>query len=351
MSQHKASNTRRYLLAQCLFWGAYACFNVVIVALFGKLQTIGLVKVMLLATILTFVSHAMRLMYKRWAREWSLTRVVIAGVILIPLFAVLTLLVLSLLTRLVLIVFPLLIVDAQVTSGNWQLIYALNLSVILGFWTALYLSVDQFRRRRETEIAHWRTLARLHEAELQFLRSQINSHFLFNALNNLRALIRENPDLARERLTQLASLLRAILQAEQRDKITLAAELDVVQSYVDLETLQFEERLQVQWQIDEQAKAMSIPAMLLQTLVENAIKHGIACRRSGGVVSIQAEKHGSNLHVTISNPPPDSEGRAESTGLGLQNARARLQRIFGDKARLDLIRAEAQVVAVVEIPQ
>src|SRR5690606_35913235 len=125
----------------------------------------------------------------------------------------------------------------------------------------------------------WQNEIRLRELELQFLRSQINSHFLFNALNNIRALILEDTSAARQALSDLATLLRGLMQSEHKQTVPLREELEWVQGYLALESLQFEQRLQFDLDIDSTLLDASLPPMLLQTLVENAIKHGIARRR------------------------------------------------------------------------
>ncbi len=345
-----STTTRQYLLAQFFFWGVYAGFNILIFSVFVALKPISLLITLLLSVWMAFGSHFLRLLYKRYALNWSAGRLVLAALISIPVLAVVLQWLLSFSVALLVNLSPILKEGYQATTTAQTFVYSLNMMIILGLWTAVYLSIDQFRRRRETEIAHWRIQAQLHEAELQFLRSQINSHFLFNALNNLRALIRENPELARERLTQLAALLRAILQVEQRDKVPLDTELDIVRGYLDLESLQFEDRLHVEWQIDDNTRQLPVPAMLIQTLVENAIKHGIACRRHGGTVAIAARVQGNALQISIRNPPPESDARSSGTGLGLNNARERLQRLFGTRASLLLQREDSQITALVEIP-
>jgi sensor histidine kinase YesM len=342
--------TRQYLLAQCLFWGLYAVFNLILFGLFSGLRPLTVIITLKLSLASALMSHLLRYGYKRWFHQWSLTRVIAVVLLVLPLSALLVQVFLQFSTYILLNIFSSLSESAYKGSSSLTLMYVLNLTIILGFWLALYMSVDQFRRRRVAEVAHWRAQAQLNEAELQFLRSQINSHFMFNALNNLRALIREDPELARDRLTQLAALLRAILQTGQQDTMPLEKELDIVRGYLDLESLQFEDRLQVEWHIDPSLLSIAVPTLLLQTLAENAVKHGIACRREGGKIVINAKRQDDRLYIMISNPLPEYDAKVEGTGLGLDNTRRRLQRLYGVKAKLALRRSSAEMIAEVEIP-
>lgn len=348
---HLTHASRRYLLAQCAFWGTYGTFNILMFSLFIKLTPLSWIIGISLSVLLVMTTHVMRALYKTYAAQWSFGKVLLNVVWMIPTSAVLVQYLVHWIIRAGISFHPELAEGMQPSSNANLLMYSLNTMVILALWVASYLSVDQFTRRRQSELAHWKTQARLHEAELQFLRSQMNSHFIFNALNNLRALIRENPDLARERLTQLASLLRAILQADQRDKLTLEEELEIVRGYLALESLQFEDRLQCDWQISEESKNQMLPPLALQTLVENAIKHGIACRRYGGTITISAQRHAGALHISVSNPVAETSSSQESHGIGLKNVRARLLRVFGERASLHIINEQEQVRAVMEIPQ
>lgn len=177
------------------------------------------------------------------------------------------------------------------------------------------------------------------------LRAQINPHFLFNALNNLRALVNEDPARAREMLTRLSNTLRHTLQHSARERVPLADELAVVRDYVALEQLHHEERLRVDWQVDPAAMAASVPPMLLQLLVENAIKHGIARTPGGGVVDVRIARDGEKLSLAVGNPGQWKPGSSDSTGLGLAHLRERLARAGGEGAgcRVDAANGRVQV--------
>jgi signal transduction histidine kinase len=240
-----------------------------------------------------------------------------------------------------------------------------TLSVMNGFvlmlaWLAFYFFYNAYDRNNRLELEGARLTATLKEAELRALKSQINPHFIFNALNSLRALIDENPDRARQAVTQLANLLRYSLQSAQAETVAFEDELRVVNDYLALEQVRHEERLRVRLDIAPDTLGLAVPPLLLQTLVENAVKYGISSRPDGGEILITARREGGQLELRVTNPGefrPAGEKTEKpalasaSTGLGLKNAAERLRMFFGDRARLE-VRAsgESLVVAEVSIP-
>lgn len=229
--------------------------------------------------------------------------------------------------------------------------YTINTTILLWLWLAVWVGVQTLSRWRLGEIAKWQAEAAARELELQVLRAQINPHFLFNALNNLRALINEDPARAREMVSRLSNTLRHTLQHSAKDRVPLADELAVVRDYVALEQLHHEERLRVQWQIDPGAVEAQVPPMLLQLLVENAIKHGIARTPGGGVVDIAITRHGAMLNIAVSNPGSWAPvpGAPTSTGLGLVHLRERLARAGGAGAGCRIEPADGRVKVSVQL--
>lgn len=173
------------------------------------------------------------------------------------------------------------------------------------------------------------------EAELAALRSQINPHFLFNSLNTIRALARKKPDLARTAITRLSQMLRVGLEVGKRPVIALAREMEVVENYIALEKIRFDERLDVDLEVAPGLEEASMPPMLVQTLVENAVKHGLEAQGASGQIKVRVYAEGRSLIVSITNP---GRIRAEpgATRVGLQNSRDRLALLFGDQASLSL---------------
>ncbi len=249
---------------------------------------------------------------------------------------------------------------SKYSMGLIFLVSWLNGIVLLVGWLCLYFFYHIFERLNRLQVEQLRLAANVKEAELRALKSQVNPHFLFNSLNSLRALIDEDAPKAREAVTRLANMLRYSLQSGQLETVPFEEELRIVEDYLALEQIRHENRLQVRWDIAEEvsAAAVPVPPMLLQTLVENAVKYGISTRREGGELRIAARIAGAALHIRVTNPGDLSEpasasaARAgSSTGVGLRNASERLKLLFGDRASLTLLPEPAGcVTADVLIP-
>jgi len=225
-------------------------------------------------------------------------------------------------------------------------------------WFSLYFIYHTFERLRRMQLEQLRLAASVKEAELRALKSQVNPHFLFNSLNSLRALIDEDAPKARESVTRLANLLRYSLQSGQQGTVSFEEELRIVEDYMALEQIRHENRLRVRWDIADSVRAVQVPPMLLQTLVENAVKYGISTRREGGELVIAARIVDGALEIRVTNPgdlaAPASAAAARagsSTGVGLRNASDRLKLLFGEHAHLTLLAEPAGcVTAKVLIP-
>jgi two-component system, LytTR family, sensor kinase len=211
-----------------------------------------------------------------------------------------------------------------------------------GFWIWFYELAHQRRRRDQLEL-----IAR--DAQLRALRGQLNPHFLFNSLNSLRSLIPENPERAASMVTGLAEILRYSLTADRKDTVSFAEEMSIIDEYVAVERARFDERLRVEQMIDPRALSVAVPPMLVQTLVENAVKHGISNLPQGGVVRVEARLRDERLEVVVSNsgrlrPAPDG------TGFGLANAVKRLQLMYGNRASLVVKEDGDRTVAELVLP-
>jgi LytS/YehU family sensor histidine kinase len=218
-------------------------------------------------------------------------------------------------------------------------------------WVALYLAFAMQRHRYRAEVRQAQLGEALQAAELRLLQSQLNPHFLFNALNGLRALIAEDPARAREAVTHLAKTLRYTLASSDENLVSLERELEMVDDYLALESLRLAERLRVERDIEPAARQARIPAMLLQTLVENALKHGIAALKEGGTLTIDARITGGELVIQVLNPRPAESAAPGAAGVGLRNATQRLRLLFGTHASLRLDLSDpSRVTAEVRLP-
>ncbi|HSY51221.1 MAG TPA: histidine kinase [Thermoanaerobaculia bacterium] len=191
------------------------------------------------------------------------------------------------------------------------------------------------------------------EAELRALRAQMNPHFLFNALNTIGYLIQTSPARAQSTLMKLTALLRGVLRSADANT-TLGEEIDLVCAYLEIESARFEERLHVDIDVPSELRRIRVPALMIQPLVENAIKHGIANCRSGGRVAIESRTDGDNLAITVTNSGArvtDAEiARGRKHGVGLANLDARLRHQYGDAASLTLVASAGETRAEIVLP-
>jgi len=182
--------------------------------------------------------------------------------------------------------------------------------------------------------------ASIKEIELSNLKSQLNPHFIFNALNSIRALVDENPAKSKEAINQLSSILRNSLVTEKKGLTSFDDELKLVKDYLGLESIRFEERLKTDFDIDPESKDFLVPPLMIQTLVENGIKHGISKLTSGGLIQIKTKVDGDHLKIHIRNSGRfilNGNHKNGSPGLGLENTRQRLKLIYGDDATFRIL--------------
>jgi two-component sensor histidine kinase len=196
---------------------------------------------------------------------------------------------------------------------------------------ALHYLLDAWERAQESERreAGLRVLAR--DAELKALRAQLNPHFLFNSLNSISALTTVDPKRAREMCVLLSDFLRKSLKLGERTSVSLAEEMDLLRAYLAIERIRFGERLQVRWELEEERSA-PLPPLLLQPLVENAIKHGIASLPEGGTLLIRSERQGPHVAITLENPADPDVEPPQGLGMGVRQVKERLLGRFGPRA-------------------
>ncbi|MBC9932132.1 sensor histidine kinase [Chitinophaga qingshengii] len=205
----------------------------------------------------------------------------------------------------------------------------------------------QQRNAATRENARLQVLAR--EIQLYNLSAQLNPHFFFNSLNNIKSLVPEDPALARRAIDLLSDLLRNALYKRSDQLVPLHEEMSLVSDYLELEKLRFEDRLQVDLHIDPALTGIGIPPLSIQALVENAIKHGIDHSMEGGCIVITVTKEGTHIHLSVQNP--GTLASSHSKGLGLRNLRERLQLQFQGRAAFQIRELpEAQVLSVITIP-
>lgn len=218
------------------------------------------------------------------------------------------------------------------------------LSAVIHYLFLAFESAHEHERRiLETQVT-------AREAELKALRAQLNPHFLFNSLNSINALIGANPEAARRMTEGLGDFLRRSLSLGGRETVTLAEELALVDRYLAIEQVRFGERLGIERRIEPAAAECLVPPLLLQPLVENAIKHGVADRIDGGTILIEARLADGRLVVQVENAfDPDAPPR-RGAGVGLENTRRRVEALDPRDARLDVLRGEGRFVVRLHVP-
>jgi sensor histidine kinase YesM len=228
----------------------------------------------------------------------------------------------------------------------------LNLALLYFFWSLIYFLFYFIENYRKAEIENLKWEASINEIELNKLKSQLNPHFIFNAMNSIRALVDENPLKSKDAITQLSNILRNTLQMGKNKVISFDEEMRVVTDYLALESIRYEERLKTIIQLDPMSRHFFMPPLMLQTLVENAIKHGISQLTSGGIVEITTKVKDDILYITLRNSGQLKENPEEDTGFGLKNTLQRLQLLYKDSAVLKIRNEnEDMVITELQIPR
>ena len=256
---------------------------------------------------------------------------------------------------------------AIVASGLWVVVWQswlamlerpdFEVSILFGAGAVLYggivavhyllLEVEAAQRAEEAAL-RYELLAR--EAELKAFKAQIDPHFLFNSLNAVAALCGSNPKDARRMTQLLADFFRQTLRVGALERITLGQELELVERYVAIEQVRFGPRLRLEVDAEERALGVLVPPLLLQPLLENAVRHGIASMVDGGRVLIRARVVGDTLDIAVENPADPERSTAPGEGIGLQNARGRLEAMFAGRAALHATESQGTFRVAIEVP-
>ena len=229
----------------------------------------------------------------------------------------------------------------------WILIF--NSLFIIFIWVACYLVIKLLLKLNSDRIERLELNTTLKQAQLNTLKGQINPHFMFNSLNNIRGLMLEDVEKSRDMLTKLSEMLRYSLTKNDVNAIALEEELEMVENYIDLSKIQLEDRLKFDKDIDPKSLNVPIPPMIIQLLVENAAKHGIANLKEGGAISLKTKHLGEQLLIEVSNTG-NLKIDKNSTQLGLNNIRQRLRLLYLDKAKFSLEEENGEVLASIQIP-
>lgn len=243
----------------------------------------------------------------------------------------------------------------EISESNMEINFIMKLANIPFFfvaflvWFFIISSIKIFEHLNLVKINKLELESTLKESQLNALKGQINPHFMFNSLNNIRGLILENPEKSREMITRLSEMLRYSLTKNDVNAISIEQEIEVVDNFIAISKIQFDERLSFVKEIQPETLKMQIPPMVIQLLVENAVKHGIANIKQGGVVKLKASILADNLVIEVTNSGKLVIDK-NSTLLGLQNIKERISLLYGEKASFNLEEIDDIVKATITLP-
>ncbi len=337
--------TRIYWICQIGGWSFYAFINLLLFALAGgdiaDFQVLG----QILITIYFIVStHIYRNLIIRWGWLRLLSPRLIPRILVS-----ITLLSISCFLFEMVLNLSLGITVASEDLLGWTVSQFFGNLFLYFLWSLVYFVYHYFESYRTT----LKYQASINEIQLNKLKSQLNPHFIFNGLNSIRALIDEDPQKAKVSVTQLSNILRNSLGMNEKKVVNFDEELRTVKDYLALENVRYEERLQTVIDIDPESHKFSVPPLMVQTLVENGIKHGISTLVEGGLLQVKTHVHRDKLKIEIKNSGQfTTRTNGKPTGYGIANTRQRLKLLYGDDAKFNIFNLDDHfVVTEVVIPQ
>ncbi len=326
-------NSRLYYLFQTIGWGSYLVINVAFTFIYKDWNWVFLYTNFNIATTGFIITHLFRskVVEKEWY-SFSIKqlgyRILITGLVMSLIWSLWTV-----------PINTVAISRFNLLEEGFQPIYYLTIWISLSFitilWLLIYFGINVFKNYKQSEVEKWKLQAIVKDAELIALKAQINPHFIFNSLNNIRSLIIEDAEKARQMIIHLSDLLRYSIQFTNQEKVTIENEMAVVKDYLELESIQFEERLHYDIRVDMKALEIKIPPMSIQLLVENAIKHGISTLPNGGEINVSVKYTSRGLDVAVENTGELQE-TINGTGIGIRNANERLKLLFGGQVKFQL---------------
>jgi len=343
----KLKRKNLYWITQVSGWGILTIANLLVISSFGSITLNQVALWIFLGFVGLIVSHLYRYYIKK--HNWSN----------LPLKKIAPRVILGSFISGLIIFIPVYLTEhiLQTDKNSEHLIASIamsiiNLTSIMLVWSLIYFAIHYFENSKKAEIEALIFEAAVKDFELKTLKAQLNPHFMFNAMNSIRALIEEDPQNAKDAITKLSNIMRYTLRIERTETVPLSDELKTIQDYLDLEKIRFEERLQYNISSTPSADRVEIPPMMVQTLVENGIKHGISKLTDGGKIDIAASTNDSVLVIQIRNDGRFNEDAMKaSQGFGVSNTKQRLSLLYGEKASLTLNNEnENKVLATLKIP-
>ena len=343
------SRNTRYWLSQLCGWGLFALINIFFAYSFDKLgssqeRSDFYWRLVIFVTTGFILSHLMRyiiigfnLLQKRLEQQL----IIFVLITLVLAFAA------STLENLLLMQFDLQNKTERAFKDNFLLLVlsgAFSMFTLFFIWNLIYFMYHFVTKSQKQQLDTLKLEALVKELELKTIKAHINPHFIFNSLNGIRALIDEDPNRARNAITELSNILRSSMQTDKLESVSLEKELNIVKDYLALENMRFEDRLRVEYEIDEDTLDQPVPPMMLQTLVENAIKHGISKQIMGGKIKIVSDFKDSYHELAVQNTGKLVNGTAKGDGFGLPSTLNRLSLLYGEKARFSIKQLTTEIV-------
>lgn len=329
-----------YWVVQFAGWFAYCLVNIVILASFSKLELKRVPVFILLSLLGIFFTH----IYRHLITKYKWPDLPLPKLIIVTFSASI---VIAFIILVLLLPFEMILGNFKMADLTVGIVIAniFNIGMILLVWSLVYFLLHFFENKQMVQIESLIWEAAVKDFELKTLKSQLNPHFMFNALNSIRALVDEDPKKAQTAITQLSNILRYSLRTERIESVPLEEEIKTIQDYLSLESIRFEERLRTKIEMDPKVSKVEIPPLMVQTLVENGIKHGISSKAAGGVIDISAFSSEDNLVVQIRNTGYLNEkALKEATGFGIQNTKQRLSLLYGENASFKIKNEDNEIV-------
>jgi two-component sensor histidine kinase len=227
---------------------------------------------------------------------------------------------------------------------------ALDYAMTTAGWSAVYFGIKYWQKSQTEQENAIQAVFLAEKAQLEVLRYQLNPHFLFNALNSIRASVDEDKNRAKQMITQLSEFLRHSLLSVEKKEIPLQEEIEAVKNYLAIEKIRFEEKLDVHFEIDEESENYKVPCFILNPLVENAIKHGWQTSPKPLRIKILTRVDPDNLVLEVVNSGKlDDTHNSNGTKIGLKNVRERLEKLYGENGRFELTQEGEFIIAKIEI--
>ena len=339
----KSFRLSRYWVFQFAGWGLLALINIFFALLFNSFEVNILQRILFFVEVGIIFSHFMREVIRRSSLLLKdLRQQILTFLLLTLVFSFFSTCVVSPFEHLYS-----LNIRSEGKPVSYLSLFITNLVIFIPdllIWNVIYFMYHFVQKTRKQELDTIKLEALVQQLELNTIKAHINPHFIFNALNGIRALVDEDPVRARTAITQLSNILRSSLSVEKAETVPLQEELKIVKDYLALESMRFEDRLTIDFAIDERTLNNPVPPMMLQTLVENAIKHGISKQMKGGVIKIVSDVKDNQHELLVQNTGHLNGYAKHGGGFGISSTKDRLNLLYGEKASFEIKQLDASLV-------